>query len=291
MHRFTLTDYALFSSIFLHAHNVLAEVQYTDIEPDFIVDGDGEVFALDIDLDGVDDFRFSHHKGFYYNDWYDLRLYDALFAGGMENSDGIAGSYFTVGSAAYSSFITYWAYKIPNGYPIGVLLSFQTDWSQLMAAAIATSSGFIFDYDGHWTDAGEAYLGLRIERDSKYYYGWIRVTVEDSAAAMTIHDYALETIPYKALIAGDTVGYTTVSSLSSEFVSINSDGSQIFIETGNNVSGGAAVFQLYDMTGKLLMERQLETGDQIITVHEIPGIYLVHYMAGGSLTSKMIALY
>ncbi|MBK7441503.1 MAG: hypothetical protein IPI65_08230 [Bacteroidetes bacterium] len=44
MSKFTLTDYAIFSAVFLQTQNLQAEVIHVDIEPDVVLDDDGELY-------------------------------------------------------------------------------------------------------------------------------------------------------------------------------------------------------------------------------------------------------
>ncbi|MEZ5015188.1 MAG: T9SS type A sorting domain-containing protein [Chitinophagales bacterium] len=290
MRSFSLSEYGLFGVIFLQMQDAQAAVQYTDVEPDVVLDGDYDTFVLDVDMDGINDFRLKHLAGSYFTDWYDLRIFDALFAEDLDNSNWIAGNYFTVGSAAYSSFITYRPYAIPYGYPIGVMLSFQSHWSQLMDAAIFTSAGDLFAYEGHWNGSEEAFLGFRIRRDALYYYGWIRVAVADSARSMTIRDYAIETTPNQAIRAGDIPGTTSISTSGQADVSIFCNGSDIFIQTAFMETMREATFQLVDMNGKIVLQKQLEPGDQMIYTDLPAGLYIAQYTTGEVGITKKIAL-
>ena len=53
-----LTAYSLMASSFLFAKNdLMAEIVYTDIVPDIVLENDDDL-DLDIDLNGINDFRF-----------------------------------------------------------------------------------------------------------------------------------------------------------------------------------------------------------------------------------------
>ena len=50
-------------------HLVNAQVQYTDIEPNFVIDDEDDYLFIDIDLDGIDDFSFGMGTFLYYWFW------------------------------------------------------------------------------------------------------------------------------------------------------------------------------------------------------------------------------
>lgn len=291
MSKFTLAEYTILSAAFLQINNLKADVQYFDIEPDILLDDVGELFLLDIDQDGIDDFEFTRTAGVYLTYWaYEPRYFDAVIAGALDEGNWLAGSYFTVGSAAYSSFLTYRPYLIPIGYPIGVMLSFQEDNFQLLAAAIHTSSGELIDKDGNWSEGAEGFIGTRIERDDNYYYGWVRVTVADSAKSLTIHNYALETIAGKSLITGDSIGNVSIATATLQGPDITCDGTTLFIHFGSNANFEQGILNIYDLSGKLVFNKQLFGGDEAIQLPIQTGSYIATYSTVNKLVSGKITI-
>jgi hypothetical protein len=59
---------------------------------------------------------------------------------------------------------------------------------------------------GPWADVKGRYLGLKFQINGKSHYGWARLNVKVSNATITatLTGYAYETIPNKAIIAGNT---------------------------------------------------------------------------------------
>ena len=60
---------------------------------------------------------------------------------------------------------------------------------------------------GPWVDVTNRYLGLKFKIDGKFHYGWARLNVKvliGREIIATLTGYAYETIPNKAIIAGQT---------------------------------------------------------------------------------------
>lgn len=278
MERLNLCEYALLAASFLQLHKAQAEISYVDFDPDIVLDDPGELYLLDFDTDGVEDFRFIHHKGVYFTYWGSQpRYFDAIFAGAVDDGNWIAGSYQTYGSAAYSSYVTFHPYFIPLGYPIGVMLSFQEYYSQLVGAAIANADGTIIDYKGHWGEGAEGYLGVRIERSLNYYYGWIRVTVADSSKSITIHDLAFENVAYDNIVAGDNLGNLPIESVLPNEPILYCDGKDLYIYPGTYQNTSEHELSIYDLSGKLVLNQQLNNITPVIHLDVNPGIYIACY--------------
>lgn len=291
MSKFTLTDYAIFSAVFLQTQNLQAEVIHVDIEPDVVLDDDGELYLLDFDQDGNNDFRFVHDQGGYAPDYGSVNFYfDRVFAGVVNYNNWIAGTYFTEGSVMYSSFMTYRPYMIPFAYPIGVMLSFQDGYAQLAAEFVVDSAGEFYNEEGKWGAGGEAFFGIRTKRDEHYYYGWIRATVADSAKSITLHDYAYETIADKTIIAGDSLGTMSVSTSSLQPININCNGTTLFIQTNESYNINQTELIIYDLSGKQVFSKQLSAGNQLIQLPLQTGIYIATCNYNGDIISKTISI-
>jgi hypothetical protein len=66
---------------------------------------------------------------------------------------------------------------------------------------------------GHWGNVTSRYLGLKFAIDGKIHYGWARLTVQlpgNYLIDATLTGYAYETVPGKAIVAGQTTGEANV---------------------------------------------------------------------------------
>lgn len=61
---------------------------------------------------------------------------------------------------------------------------------------------------GYWVNVSNRYLGLKFKIKGKFHFGWARLSVKVQKAKITgtLTGYAYETIPNKAIIAGETKG-------------------------------------------------------------------------------------
>ena len=69
---------------------------------------------------------------------------------------------------------------------------------------------------GQWLNVTNRYLGLKFKIDGKFHYGWARVSVQLPGSFLidtTLTGYAYETVPGKAIEAGQTAGQTDKSSM------------------------------------------------------------------------------
>ncbi len=291
MSKFTLTDYAIFSAVFLQTQNLQAEVIHVDLEPDIVLDDNGELFLLDFDQDGDNDFKFVHYECGYVPDYGSINFYfESVFAGVVNDDNWIAGTYFTVGSAMYSSYLTYRPYMIPFAYPIDVMLSFQDHYLQLAASFVVNSSGELVNEDGLWSPGNEGFFGIRTKHDDHYYYGWIRATITDSVNSIILHDYAYETIADKTIIAGDSLGTMSVSNSSLQPINITCNGTTLFIQTNQSYNLGQTELIIYDLSGKQVFIKQLSAGDQSIQLPLQTGIYIATCKYNGDIISKTISI-
>jgi hypothetical protein len=78
-------------------------------------------------------------------------------------------------------------------------------------AANVTVSGESFS-NGAWKQATNRYLGLKFSVNGETHYGWARLTVTAKHGIIaTLTGYAYETIPNKAIMAGETSGAADAS--------------------------------------------------------------------------------
>jgi hypothetical protein len=144
-------------------------------------------YALDLNHDGVTDFRIKNSSGC--ADW----CWDNLGAIAV-NQNAVVGIISVNGT-------DHIAYALNRGADISRKQPF-------------LSGGALFVYDsgsgnyGDWLNVTNRYLGLRFQIKGKIHYGWARLTVHGKNQKLTaiLTGYAYETIPNKPIIAGQTKG-------------------------------------------------------------------------------------
>jgi hypothetical protein len=112
----------------------------------------------------------------------------------------------SAGNAVEGKFTV--AYALEPGVKIGPKEPFS---GEIMAFSSSSEGTF-----GQWANVSNRYLGLKFIIKGKAHYGWLRLTVRLSGHARitaTLSGYAYETIPNKAIIAGQTKGTDDVNSM------------------------------------------------------------------------------
>lgn len=196
-----LTGYSAMAGalIFLN-ENADAQIIYHDIDPDTIIQLGGEIYDLDMDMNGEYNFRFW--KG----TWYDSFTYyegtsSAVSIGvaGYASSNNIAGDQIWTGFCDSCSSTFYLPTVMNKGAVVRPDLDFYN--GSVMA--------FVFDnyYSGGgagdwWPGTEDKYLGVQFENiDGEILYGWIRCSVIGDYV-LIIKDYAYNVIPDAPLLAG-----------------------------------------------------------------------------------------
>lgn len=95
---------------------------------------------------------------------------------------------------------------LPAGFSIGPKRKFAGGNGYHIMATWGSASGQQY-YGGPWKNALHRYVGLKFVIQGKIHYGWARlnVTAANNIRA-TLTGYAYETIPNKAIVAGQTKG-------------------------------------------------------------------------------------
>jgi len=137
----------------------------------------GKWFRIDIDGDGVADFRLAN---FIIGD-----------EGFVDLFTDVRGNQ-VIGSGRY-------AFALPSGASIGPAGPLQRanvtmeNWDDF--------SG-IFESFGPWKSASNAYLGLRFLINGEYHFGWARLSVK--GAEVSLKGYAYESLANHPILAGQT---------------------------------------------------------------------------------------
>jgi|SRR5271155_3371463 len=97
-----------------------------------------------------------------------------------------------------------WASALKPGSLIGPYQYFP---GQVMAEVAHTAGSGVI-YAGSWLNVKNRYLGLRFKIAGKIHYGWARLSVQATSSSITatLTGYAYETIPKKAIHAGQAKG-------------------------------------------------------------------------------------
>jgi hypothetical protein len=162
----------------------------------------GRPFPLDLNHDGIVDFYILHS---YSAGVHDLEA--CQFLGSYTHGPfcSVADTNAIRASRNFESALQYGA-KIQRGD------HFAKFGSNALAAFCCYSGRSMRYWFGPWANGGKGvknrYLGLRFKIKGRFHFGWARLTVTTTSNdfAATLTGYAYETIPGKAIVAGQTHG-------------------------------------------------------------------------------------
>jgi hypothetical protein len=160
-----------------------AKIVYTKTH---VVIGTNHIYDLDLNHDGIADFKINNHS--FFTD----TIVATLSAIPAQANNAV------VGAQPHTGF-QYYAYALTRGVTVGPKQPFRGAW---MAWTDGANQG------GQWANIRSRYLGLKFRIKGKIHYGWARlnVTVGNSKITATLTGYAYETIASKPIVAGQTMG-------------------------------------------------------------------------------------
>ena len=273
---------------------VNAQIVYTDVIPDLVIDTTGNVYALDMNNDGTIDFNLSFTKS----------IVSSTRCSGTRNSysvkispaDSILDNVANLSYAGinYPPSINKDTLIDSTGYIWG------KSASQILVnvAWYCSGRGIPFSYNwrstmtGKWNAATDKYLGLRFKVGSNTYYGWLWLTVGNGS--YTIKGYAYNSIPNQPILAGDTGSVTTGISENSIASSINlfpnPAKNHLTIDLGSN--NKKVELTIADITGKVIYTTTANETNmiEVNTSEFAAGIYIVRIQASGFVGTKKLVL-
>ena len=287
-----LSAYSLFACVNLILHqSIHGEVIYTNVDPDSILDNSDEFYSLDIDNNGTFDFAFLNTSGTTYDFTLGDITFQSLLAGPMVISNAIAGIshyYF------YSGGYRFLPYALASEELIGPPLSWQMAGIQYFAW-----STYRGGYDDHcnlcdWAndtlyETFDKYIGIRFsDSDNNLHYGWIRCDVKDYGHTLILKDYAYENEVNYPILAGSKATYQEINSttLSGD---IYASGNIVYINITNRPEIDFA-FNVYDMSGRRVYSKVLQTAINTIPLSVPIGIYLIEIHCGDFNLGKTIRI-
>jgi hypothetical protein len=172
----------------------------------------GRPYPLDLNHDGMIDFFLLHYYPHYYS-----RTNSLLACHGIATYDfstfcssGVRNPKNAI--RAVTAMSRSWGAALRPGAKIQRDDKFQDSDRVALGGASAISILTSPNWFGPWLDGGKGvkdrYLGIRFEINGRLHFGWARMTVTTTSNRFTaiLTGYAYETIPGKAIIAGQTSG-------------------------------------------------------------------------------------
>lgn len=282
----------LAASFLLIQNDVGSEVIYGDMIPDTLINIDWESFDLDVNEDGVSDFKFlkrslSFMDATYGGDSFTNR-FSAQYFGPAIFENLVAGSLHVV-FPSYGGFTVYFPYALAEGVLIDQnSFEFQTAGVQRLAYRFRGDNSTYYPHGGHWyPEVFDHYLGLYFKDTADcYHYGWVRLDVKDSGRELVIKDFAYETECDHPIVAGDTISYIDVAEENKLEAVIYSFGNTIYVtlnEQYNDVQ-----LSVTDLTGKEIYSNSIYNLNSSFNIEQPSGIYTVSIFSDEKRYSKKV---
>jgi len=289
-----LKEYSLLAGAFLGMAGVAsAQIEYTDINPDVTLATDGDFYLLDLNNDGVNDFRLEFHSQestfTYYGYNIGFRDVHIVDVSPLHNN-AIAGAstYFTLSYSETEPI----AYNLSPGIPIDENQNWKITDDNILAASRVLSvqgSGYSAQY-GQWENQNDKYLGLKLKVAGQTYYGWARLDVAsyENDLETVIKDYAFQSQADLGIEAG-TITKINKTILDKKLNIYGFDNS-IFINA-KELNGLEGIITVYNELGQSVYNSKLIDAQTKISIDNNGGqLYLVNVRVGDAVISKKVVL-
>ncbi len=190
-----LISYSALAVNFLGFQEISGQVYYNDIDPDTVLEFNGDEFLLDMDNDGAPDFWFTKASFFTTSSWWmsETAFSNNIEVQGIGINDKIAASTFWTGLCSSCST----TFTAPYALNVNVMIN-ESDFNFYYQGEIAfiVSNYFGGGGAGNWfPDTEDKFLGLRFwDGEGLLHYGWIRCSVVDDYK-LIIKDFAFDATP------------------------------------------------------------------------------------------------
>lgn len=203
-----LAQYTAVAGALIAGSSVDAQIVYTDISPDAVLDSTSAPYLLDFNNDANPDLVFSvqHLVGTGSQSGIQFTYIGDAAAVGFPVGNQVLG--------AVSSSSSFAVTALNAGDPISAAQNFGGSSSSalaLNALITAPGAGTFPVTAGDFLAASNKFLGAKFVVGANTHYGWVQLSVNAMSTLLTIHDYAFNATPVGALNAGQMVGLENVN--------------------------------------------------------------------------------
>lgn len=278
-----MIKYLFFSVLALANTFLLAQVVYTDVNPDLTLEAvNSDSYAVDFDADANIDLII-------YEAEIDTNLSGLVltFVGGVVNTMG-SNEVVGVDSLIFGSNVLF-----VDNISAGELIDGSSDYINSTMPSVFAGAGLRMTATSLGTSLGEfqgdldGYIGAKFNISGVTHYGWVRVNVAEDCYSLVIKDFAYESMPNTGIIAGDYGG--------TGLVGINDYNSSAFVFNQQNrvlnVSNINETYTLevYNLLGKKISKYECYQSSEIHLEDIKSGIYLIKIY--GQFIEKTIKIY
>ena len=264
-----------------------AQIVYTDVIPDIVktcsLPGTGicsEMDSIDLNNDGI----------------FDLQL--SLQTKNIARPNGLRSGFVKVSPLHGSAIATNSSgplYRNLNDV-INSGGSWSTTADQILISRSITNTGGTL-VTGNWTAATDEFLGLTLVSGSQSYYCWVRLNVSvvisgSTSATFTLKDYAYNSIPNQAILAGQTTATGIIENSFASSINLfpNPATNHLTVALGSN--NKKVEVTIADITGKVIYTT-IATDTQKVEVNTkdfAEGIYTVQIQTADFIATKRLVV-
>ena len=254
-----------------------AQVQYTDVNPDFLWPYNGNTgYLLDLNNDGIDDFKLIRKSESWWcgaGGAYGPNYYGGKWGLILENLGTPTWNRSRLDSTTSCSYF----FQKVQVMQAGTLLALnpsswsnynpQVPWKAISGAYSGCSAPCSY-YNSNSQNV-DMFIGLRIVVPGSYHLGWLRILLV--ANFVIIKDYAFETTPYRPIIIGATTSSVGINDIEGT-TKINLNNRELSIQFLKEASKYEV--QISNLTGQLI-ESNIKVNSLWNYTFNQPGVYLL----------------
>jgi hypothetical protein len=268
-----ISKYTAVAVAVVSAVGAQAQVEYTDVSPDYshdAVQNDWAVYQLDLNNDQTVDFEIVSRDTLTPNGHVRITLAVPYGAG-----NAVAGV------------------TTPSNYDYALALDINTmvdstlNWiaaSNTMAYNIESNN----PYSENWNGVTDKYLGLQFIVGGNTHYGWARLDSYAIGDSIVVKDYAFEATPNVGILTGNMGASLTETQIENLVKFVNQANNSVQVVVNGNLTNG--VVSVVSSTGQIVSSDAITEKTFSVDMNNLSsGIYMVNVTFNeGSTTKKII---
>ncbi len=269
-----------------------AQVVYTDVNPDYLLSGNMNIYSLDLNNDTYTDFLLMtvdtviNSVSTYSSNTISYNI-NAKVA--TINPAASSNGWIGLGTSSYPSPLSQGANIGSSGNFFSSGSSFGIPVAGIVHRSAVYNGIQVYNSSsdiGEFQIDQEGILGLRFKINTNIHYGWARVEFTTNGQ-LSIKDYAYEATPYTEITAGDN-GNGLVGVQENEYaIQIINFNNNIKVELLGEHKN--ANLKITNLSGQVIFSKVMNSSKEIISMDDYAaGIYLATIISDQGATTKRI---
>ena len=268
-------------------------LQYTDVNPDVLLDKNSAPFSMDFNNDtGVDlTFQVASFNGSgssTYNGIPFTFVYNGSQAGVQPGAlGGVQGQ--VIGSSS-----TFGVTVLNSGDAISAANNFGSQSAALGVKGTVSIPAFNYNFNinqGEFLGVSQKFLGMKFAAGANIHYGWVRLsldTLDPTGLKLTIHDFAYNADPDQPINAGDAPGASIIAQAALEDkVTIKITLDKITLNVTPDLIGGE--LRLVNLNGQTSNSFQINDVNTDIFLEQFQtGVYFLEAIFNDGIISRRV---